>query len=375
MDRAWIELDKEALKHNVESYAKHLPEGCKVMGVVKANAYGHGAVPVALCLQEMGVDHFATAALSEAVEIRKAGITQDILVLGYTNPSRFNVLAEYDITQTITCPEYGSLIKTYCDENSKSIKAHIAVDSGMHRIGFLPEQIDEIKALYAAENLNVTGIFSHLCVGDSDAEESVEFSKKQARVFDEVVKALRESGIQLGTVHLQSSYPAINYPEQNYDYARLGVLMFGTLSSDADYLKDDLGLKPVMSIKAHITSVRWIEPGETVSYGRIFTAEKPTKVASVALGYADGIPRALSGGKLRGILKGQYVYNIGRICMDQLMYDVTDIEDVKIGDTVILVGSENGLTIRAEELADKTSTITNEFISRLGSRLEGRDFI
>lgn len=200
------------------------------------------------------------------------------------------------------------------------------------------------------------------------------FSRRQAEIFRRVVEDLQNRGLELGKIHLLSSYAAVNYPEYAYDYARLGILMFGVKSSPGDYLRRDLDPRPVMTLKAHITSVREIGPGESVSYGRVFRAEKPTKIASVAIGYADGIPRCLSGGKLRAIVRGQYVHGAGRICMDQLMLDVTGVEDVQTGDEAVFIGRESGAVIYAEELAENSGSITNELFSRLGARLEGRQY-
>ena len=237
-----------------------------------------------------------------------------------------------------------------------------------------PEDLDAIRRVYENGVLQVTGIYSHLCVADTDEEEHVDFSRWQAETFKSVVESLQARGVELGTVHLLSSYAAVNYPEYAYDYARLGILMFGVKSSAADYLREDLQPMPVMTLKARITSVREIGPGETVSYGRIFRAERPTKVASVSIGYADGIPRCLSGGKLRAIVRGQYAQGIGRICMDQLMLDVTGIEDVRVGDEAVFIGRQGDCVIYAEELAENAGTITNELFSRLGARVEGRCF-
>ena len=200
------------------------------------------------------------------------------------------------------------------------------------------------------------------------------FSRRQAEIFRRVVEDLQNRGLELGKIHLLSSYAAVNYPEYAYDYARLGILMFGVKSSPGDYLRRDLDPRPVMTLKAHITSVREIGPGESVSYGRVFRAEKPTKIASVAIGYADGIPRCLSGGKLRAIVRGQYVHGAGRICMDQLMLDVTGVEDVQTGDEAVFIGRESGAVIYAGELAENSGSITNELFSRLGARLEGRQY-
>lgn len=374
MNRAWIELDAEALAHNIRQYQSILPGGCRIMGVVKADAYGHGARAVAPFLESLGIGFFATATLDEAVRLREYGVKSDILILGYSAPSAFSALAEYDLTQTATCPEHAAQLECYGREHGVRLKAHIAVDTGMHRIGFLPEDAEAILRCYRSESLRVTGIYSHLCVADTDEAEHVAFSIGQAERFRELVSALRNQGTDLGTVHLLSSYAAVNYPEYAYDYARLGILMFGVKSDPADFLREDLHPHPVMTLKAHVTSVREIGPGETVSYGRIFRAERPTKIASVAIGYADGIPRCLSGGKLRAILHGQYVRGAGRICMDQLMLDVTGVEDVRVGDEAIFIGRDGGCVIRAEELAQNSGSITNELFSRLGARLEGRQF-
>lgn len=372
MNRTRIELDAEALAHNIRQYQAVLPPNCRIMGVVKANAYGHGAQAVAPFLESLGIDHFATATLDEAVRLRKWGIKSDILILGYSAPDGFSALAKYDLTQTATCPDHAAQLEQYGREHGVRLKAHIAVDTGMHRIGFSPDDIGEIRRCYQSENLRVTGIFSHLCVADTTEEEHVAFSIQQAERFCELVNSLQD--LELGTVHLLSSYAAVNYPEYAYDYARLGILMFGVKSDPADFLREDLHPRPVMTLKARITSVREIGPGETVSYGRIFRAERPTKIASVAIGYADGIPRCLSGGKLRAIVGGQYVQGVGRICMDQLMLDITGVEDVRVGDEAVFIGRDGECFIPAEELARNSGSITNELFSRLGARLEGRQF-
>lgn len=374
MDRTWIELDKAALTHNIRRYQSLLPAGCQIMGVVKANAYGHGAGAVAAHLWELGIRHFATATLEEAVDLRRAGLGGEILILGYSAPAYFHLLAEHDLTQTATCPEHARQLADYGRSSGRRLKVHIAVDTGMHRIGFLPEDLDVISRAYGSDGLRVTGIYSHLCVADTDEEEHVVFSRRQAETFRGVVDALRARGLDLGTVHLLSSYAAVNYPEYAYDYARLGILMFGVKSSPSDYLREDLQPMPVMTLKARITSVREIGPGESVSYGRIFRAERPTRVASVSIGYADGMPRCLSGGKLRAIVRGQYARGIGRICMDQLMLDVTGIEGVCVGDEAVFIGRQGDCVIYAEELAENAGTITNEIFSRLGARIEGRCF-
>ena len=374
MNRTCIELDREALTHNIRRYQSLLPQGCQIMGVVKADAYGHGARAVATHLESLGIRHFATATLDEAVRLRQYGIQSEILILGYSHPDYFPLLAQYDLTQTATCPAHAAALEAYGASGGTPLKAHIAVDTGMHRIGFLPEAVEEIQRFYESKALRVTGIFSHLCVADTEEEEHVVFSHRQAETFRAVVEELRRRGVDLGTVHLLSSYAAVNYPQYAYDYARLGILMFGVKSDPADYLREDLQPQPVLTLKARITSVRQIGPGESVSYGRIFRAQRPTTVASVAIGYADGIPRCLSGGKLRALVRGQYARGIGRVCMDQLMLDVTDIDGVEVGDEAVFIGRQGDRVIYAEEVAQSAGTITNELLSRLGARVEGRTF-
>ena len=374
MNRTCIELDREALTHNIRRYQSLLPQGCQIMGVVKADAYGHGARAVATHLESLGIRHFATATLDEAVRLRQYGIRGEILILGYSHPDYFPLLAQYDLTQTATCPAHAAALEAYGAFGGAPLKAHIAVDTGMHRIGFLPEAVEEIQRFYESKALRVTGIFSHLCVADTEEEEHVVFSHRQAETFRAVVEELRRRGVDLGTVHLLSSYAAVNYPQYAYDYARLGILMFGVKSDPADYLREDLQPQPVLTLKARITSVRQIGPGESVSYGRIFRAQRPTTVASVAIGYADGIPRCLSGGKLRALVRGQYARGIGRVCMDQLMLDVTDIDGVEVGDEAVFIGRQGDRVIYAEEVAQSAGTITNELLSRLGARVEGRTF-
>ena len=372
MNRTWIELDRDALAYNIRQYQSHLPAGCGIMGVVKADAYGHGAHVVARELYRLGVRRFAVAALAEAVELRRGGLEGEILILGYTHPDGFPQLVQYDITQTAACAGHAARLEAFGRESGTPVKVHIAVDSGMHRIGFLPGELDQMEAFCRSPWLRVTGIFSHLCVADVEAEDG--FTRRQAQVFQAVLDELRARGAEMGEVHLLNSYGAVNYPEYAYDFARLGILMYGVLSDGDGWLRTDLKLRPVMTLKSRITSLRHIGPGETVSYGRTYRAEKPVTIASVAIGYADGIPRTLSGGKIRAIVRGRYVQGVGRVCMDQLMLDVTGVEGVQLGDEAIFIGQQGDCRIPAEELAKNAGTITNDLLSGLSARVEGRFF-
>lgn len=374
MNRAWIELDRDALARNIGQFQNLLPRGCGIMAVVKADAYGHGACAVALALEEMGIRRFAVAALDEAVRLRDAGVKGEILILGYSDPACVRQIAERGLTQTVTCVQHGRALEAEARRAGVRPRVHLAVDTGMHRIGILPGELEVMESFYRGDALEVAGIFSHMCAADMGEEEHMDFSRGQAARFRQVTEALEKRGLRLGTIHLLSSYAAVNYPEYAFHCVRLGILMFGARSASSSYLREDIRLAPVMTLKARVTSVREIGPGESVSYGRTFRAERPTAVASVSIGYADGIPRCLGGGKLRAIVRGEYAQGIGRVCMDQLMLDVTEIKDVQPGDEVILIGRDGEKAIFAEELAEKAGTITNEIFSRLGSRLEGRTF-
>lgn len=376
MNRAWIELSKEALQHNIEAYQSILGDKTKIMAVVKANAYGHGAVLISHCLRGLGIDFFAVASVDEAIELRKSGLLDcNILILGYTNPDYFFRLHEYDLIQTVTGKEHFDMLREYANKSQNKLKVHVAIDTGMHRIGYDSFDYAGIKEVFSCEHLDVCGIYSHMCVASEGGEENEEYSKLQIRRFKAIIERLNEDGFDGYCKHLLGSHAGINYKDDDFDYARLGVLMYGVKILPDDYIKTDIKLRPVMTIKTAVASIREINPDETVSYGRTFKADKKTKVAVLAIGYADGIPRSLSNGKLRVMIKGQYAYGIGRICMDMLMVDVTDIDDVKVGDEAVIIGKSQDNVIYGEELAVNSDSITHELYSRISSRLELAGFV
>ena len=384
MYRAWIELDRNALEHNIKSIQYFLAPNCKIMGVLKANAYGHGAPIIARALQEIGIHNFAVATMEEGIELRQAGIFGQILILGKTIPNRVNDLLYYRLSQTIVSPEYAkhlekALRTVWADTDGTGsdakLSVHIGIDTGMHRIGIDYRDISAIKEVYNIPYFNVDGIYSHLCVCDTDIPDDISFSNQQIGRYFHVINQLKSDGIDLKGTHLQSSYACVNYTPLDCNYARLGILMFGVKSSSKDYFKHDVALQPVMRLCANVTSVRTVPTGETVGYGRLFRAERPTRIASVGIGYGDGIPRRLGNGKLRVLLHGQYAWVVGRICMDQLMIDVTDIPDVREGDIVTLIGKDGNNMLVAEEMAGRAGTITNEILSNLSARIENHGFI
>lgn len=363
--RAWIELNRENLLHNVKEFRSILAPSCKIMAAVKANAYGHGAVEIAKILQEAKVNDFCVATVSEGIELRQAGIDGQILILGYTHPKRLEELVQYDLTQTVVDASYGYQLQQF----GKKIKVHICIDTGMHRLGERFEKIEDILAMWEIPNLHITGIYSHLCVADNAAETDRDYTLYQIANFRQVIASLDKAGKTGYQTHMQSSYGVLNYPEFQFDYARLGIALYGSLSEIHDVTKVKADLKPVLSLKSRIQSVKVLNKGEGAGYGLTYIADHLTKIAAVSIGYADGVSRSLSNcGYV--LIHGKRAAIIGRICMDQLLIDITDIPDAAPGEEVVLIGSCGEEEITACLFASWTNTITNEVFSRFGSRLE-----
>ncbi len=364
-DRAWIEIDLDNLEHNIREIQRIIPSNTKIMAVVKANAYGHGMVSIARKLNEIGIFDFAVATLEEGITLRKNQIQGNILILGYTSIENIKYVVSYDLIQTIVDMEYASRLSSL----GMKIKTQIKVNTGMNRIGIPYKEIESIKKIYQNPLLEVSGIFSHFCVADSGEEEDIAFTHMQIDRFNTVIEELKIANIMVGKTHLQSSYGILNYPECKYDYVRPGIIMYGVDSEKNVYKKQKLDMKPVLSLKARVTSVKEIEEGTCIGYGRKYKANQKEKIVSVSIGYADGYPRNLSCKGAKVLINGEYADVVGRICMDQLMVR-TSLIDVKEGDVVTLLGGEDLLS--ATEIASLGDTITNELFSRLGERL-GKD--
>ncbi|WP_201774939.1 serine racemase VanT catalytic subunit [Clostridium aceticum] len=362
--RAWLEIDLSNLKHNFLQLKELLPKGCQVMAVVKADAYGHGDLQIAYELQKMGANAFAVASLEEGIRLRKSGIKGCILILGYTYPEEVGRVVKYDLTQTVVDYHYATVLNQY----GKKVRVHIKIDTGMNRLGENFRHIDEITKIFQLRNLAIEGAYTHLCVADSQMKKDAVFTRQQVENFYKVVDHLKGLGYSSLKLHIQSSYGVLNYPEISCDYARLGIALYGLLSNERDETKAKVKLRPVLSIKARISIIKTLEASETIGYGRQFVVNAPMKIATVTLGYADGIPRNLTCGHV--LLRGIKVPIIGRICMDQLTIDVTNIPNVEQGDIITIIGEEGKEKITAEEVAGQAVTITNELVSRLGSRLE-----
>ena len=365
-DRAWIELNMDNLEHNINQIKKVIPKECEIMAVVKANAYGHGIVQISKKLNEIGIDNFAVATLSEGIILRENNIKWNILILGYTDIDDIKYVQKYDLIQTIIDYDYAEKINNVKLENK--LKVHVKINTGMNRIGESYTNIGKLIKIYQMDNLEILGTFTHLCSSDSLDESDIEFTKKQIENFYKCTENIKSLGYDIGKIHIQASYGILNYPELNCDYVRPGIIMYGAFSSKNDKTKINIDLKPALSLKARVTSVKQIDAGQTVSYGRTFKANKTMKIATVSIGYADGYPRNLSNKQAKVLVNNEYATIIGRICMDQLVIDVTNIANVKQGDIVTLIGDEPEISV--ENIAELSGTITNEILCRIGARIE-----
>lgn len=362
--RAWIEVNRENLLYNLNVARERLHVDTKIMAVVKAQAYGHGLVEVSKFFEEKGVDFFATACLSEAIMLREHGICGDILVLGYTDISCMDLVKKYDIIQTgINC-EYVREI----DRLGLGIRIHLKVDTGMHRIGESIEHFEEIRSMFDLEHIKLEGVFSHLNVSDMPYGSYDEFTLGQIRRYDEMIDRLFESGYQFKT-HIQSSSGMLNYETPHFhSYVRPGIMLYGVMSTQKDLREEDIMLKPALEIKARVGALNHLKEGESIGYGQTYTAKRDMDIAVITIGYADGIPRALSNvGRI--VLNGKYANIVGRVCMDQLMVDISDIPKVDVGDIATLIGSQGEACVSVYEVATHSNTITNEILSSLGERL------
>ena len=364
--RAWIEIDFNNLSHNVNTLNKILPEKCELMAVVKAEAYGHGAYEVATHINRLGVKAFAVATIDEGVELRRYGVTGEILILGYTAPIRARELRKYDLIQTLIDYDYVCAL----NEQGYTVKGHIKIDTGMHRLGFSCEDMEKIEHTFSMKHINVCGIFTHLCSSDSLDEAEQNFTGIQIANFYKVIMRLETCGIFIPKTHIQSSYGLLNYSELQCDYVRVGISLYGVSSAFHDETKLHIDLRPVLSLKARVILIRDIRKGESVGYGRAFVPERDGRIAILPVGYADGYPRNLSCGKGYVLVNGQKAPIAGRICMDQLAVDVTDIPDVKVGMSATLIGRDGQEKITAPMTAENADSISNELLSRLGRRLE-----
>lgn len=363
--RAWVTIHVKNLENNIRQFQKLLPERCRLMPAVKADAYGHGVSLITECLWNMGIRDFCVASAEEAIKLRECGITGQILILGATPPCQFEKLRQYELVQTAVDYEYARELHAY----GKRLMVHVGIDTGMHRLGERCDNRENIFKIWELGNLHITGVFSHLCASDKMTKEARTYTLKQVAEFDRIVKELHKRGMKGFKTHLQGSYGVLNYPELSYDYARIGIALYGVLSSPNDRTIADIALKPVLSLRARLVCVKELHAGETAGYGLSFTAVREMRIGVVSIGYADGIPRSLSN-RGHAVLSGKKVPIIGRICMDQLLIDVSEAAEAAAGDEVVFIGRSGDEEIKAEEMAAEAGTIANEILSRIGKRVE-----
>lgn len=370
--RTWAEISLNAIEHNYNVIRNKVADDTKVCCVIKADGYGHGAVELSQIYEKLGADFFAVSNIDEGIEIRKSGSKLPIVILGYTPVSEAKNLAAYNISQAVFSLEYAKELSEKCVEEDCICKMHIKVDSGMSRIGFMCQEfprdeysIEEICEACCLPNLEVEGLFTHFCVSDEDAEGR-EFTNKQYENFIHVRDSLKKRGVDISVVHCSNSGAIEDYPETCCDMVRAGIILYGLAPSSK--LADRLDLVPAMTLKTVVAFVKEVQKGATISYGRTFTADRKMKIATVPIGYADGFIRqnAKDGYMM---LNGKKAKIVGRICMDQTMLDVTDIEDVKTGDEVVVFGTGENGEPTADSLAENTGTINYETVCLVGKRV------
>ena len=364
---AWVEINLDNLDFNIEEIKSLIPQNCMITAIVKADAYGHGAVQVAKTLIEHGIISFGVATLEEAISLRNSGIEGEIVVLGLTSETNANIIVSYHITPVIDSLSLAQAISNAATSANTSISGYVALDTGMCRIGYSSDNlsgIDEIKKISNLCGFKIKGLFSHFATAD---ESDKTFAKLQGKKFENYVNALENVGVTIHNKTIANSAAIMEMPYVLFDVARPGIILYGCQPSD-QVSKNIIPLRPVMSVRGRIMRLRKV-PAETfVSYGRNYTTKKESLIATVALGYADGFPRVYS--SLGKVLVNEHFAPIaGNICMDQCMIDVTNIPNVKKGNFVTLMGTEGNNSITAEDIAAVTGTINYEILCAFGQRL------
>lgn len=364
--RTWAEIDLDGIRRNYLAIRSSLPGRTKFLGVVKADAYGHGALPVARLLQKEGANYLAVSCLDEALELRDAGITMPILILGHT-PSRFTrTLIDNDITQTVTCLAKARAYSKEASYMGKTLNIHIALDTGMSRLGFLvcgameDDGIQHVAESCKMPGLHPEGIFTHFAVSDEDGEDNRAYTKRQFDTFMHTIQRLQdEHGITFEIRHCANTGAVTRYPEMALDMVRPGLLLYG-YGPDADRI----GVRPCMRLVSTISTIKHYEPGTDVSYGRRFTTQRHTRMGVLGIGYADGLPRAASG-KCSFYAFGKEIPQCGSVCMDMCMVDLTDVPEAAIGSEIEIFGPHADVNL----LAQAAGTISYELLCSVTKRV------
>ena len=364
--RIYAGIDLDALKYNVDGIKRCKADGAMLMGVVKADAYGHGAKIFAHELDGLGFDWFAVATVDEGIELRKDGIHQPILVLGYSCEEQYPDMVQWDITPTIYSFDMAKAFAAVAAAAGKTAYIHIKIDTGMSRIGFLPEEesIDEIEKIHGLKNIRIQGMFTHFACADMRDKSHV---GHQIEKFRRMIDGVKKRGIPVEIFHCSNSASIMELPSEHMNMVRAGIILYGLYPSH-EMEEERLSLKPVMSLYSHVVQVKEVPGGVSVGYGATYVTGRPTRIATIPVGYADGYPRALSN-RASVLIRGRRAPIIGRICMDQFMVDVTEAPEVSIGDVVTLIGTDGEESISVEEISEMAGSFNYEFVCDVARRV------
>lgn len=371
--RTWAEIDLDALSVNYQAIRARLQPGTKLCCVVKADAYGHGAICLATALQALGADFLAVSNIDEALQLRGAGIHIPLLILGYTPVDACGLLSAQDIAQCVYSTEYGKALSQAAAREGCDIAIHIKIDTGMNRLGLSCQRPEDCSITAAAvneicklPNLVSEGIFTHFSVSD-EGDQGTAYTLQQFSFFKKLLENLARLGLSFSYVHCSNSAAILDYPLAQMNMVRAGIILYGLYPS-AD-IAHRPALSPVLSLKSVISQIKTVSAGSDISYGRIYTTTSDTKIATIPIGYADGYPRILGNRGAEVLIKGKRCKILGRICMDQLMADVTGLEDLQIGQEVTLIGRSGEAFISADEIASYEDTINYEVVCDIGKRV------
>ena len=369
--RCWLEVNLSNLKNNIESIRSIISEEMDIISVVKANSYGLGSLNISKYLSSIGIKYFAVATLQEALDLRiKGKVPGEIIILSWTPVSEKDTLIKYNLTQTLIDYDYAKKL----NDEPGIVKCHIKVDTGMNRFGHKIKDVEIFKKMYELKNLNILGIFSHLCRVREFEEEADDYTKMQIENFDYIIEQLEKEGINVGIKHIMNSFGILRFNENKYSMVRPGLLMYG-VSPDPDNeqiskLLDEYNFKPVASLRCKVMTVKTIEKGEKVGYNGKYTAEEKTKIATISIGYADGLSFASSKNKFRVIIKGHLCPITGNVCMDSTMVKIPLDSNIQEGDDVTIFGlDDRGNLVNHKEFLTKSGAPIGETFSRLGQRI------
>ena len=364
--RTWAEISLENIRHNYNAIRAALPAGCRFLGVVKADAYGHGAVRVSHLLQDCGADYLAVSCLDEALELRRGGINMPILVLGHTPPEYTNMLIDNRITQTVSCLAKAVEYSTAATALGATLKIHIKLDTGMSRLGFLcsgayfEEGVQNVVDSCKMPGLDPEGIYTHFAVSDEEGPDNEQYTREQFKLFMAMIDAVRErGGVEFRIRHCANSGAVVNRPETALDMVRPGLLLYGYGDTSGR-----LGLRPCMRLVTTVSTIKFYEPGTSVSYGRRYTTDRRMRMGVLAIGYADGLPRLISN-KCSFAARGGFAPQRGSICMDMCMADLTELPEVDVGSEVEIFGERNNIY----KLSDAAQTIPYELLCAVSKRV------